>query len=187
MIVRFSEQVVNGFKIQSFTLSEGEIVVIQFPDGPYFYPASLGMIRLLEAFNSKTTNSGTPLTYVEHIKEKSVYRRFFPLTVGAYQKKYANKANPVYKTIYDIKWMTPKIKVCTLAGTPRRKLTLYTALSRTNNIIFDLVGVDPQGGQEIYAIVKAVVNAGGSAILLDTCDEFKNACTTFIKAEYIGS
>jgi len=186
MIVHFPAQVVSGFNIASFTLNKGEIVVIQFPNDPNFYPAELEMIRLLEAYHSKAGNVGTPLKYVEHIKEKSVYWRFFALTVGAYQKKYANKANPVYKVIYDIEWVTPKTKVRILTGTPRRKLSLYTALSNTNNIIFDLAGVDPTGGQEIFAFVKGVVKSGGSAILLDNYDEFKNDCTTFIKAEYVA-
>ena len=124
--------------------------------------------------------------YAEHFKENWFRYHFLPMTVGTYLNKYANKANPVYKRIYDIPWMTPKIKVQTLAGNPRRQLSIFKTLSWTSNLIFDLAGVDPQGGQDIYSFVKTIVEHGGSAVLFDWSDEFKHDCTTFIQAEYLG-
>jgi len=183
MLIDFHDQTVGGFLIPSFTLSEGDIVVIQLPNGPYFYPLSRALIEL---FTGKTSNKNvqvfTPLSYAEHVQERGLWYRLFPLTVGAWLDKTANQSSPFYKEIYKIAWMKPKIKVSTLAGTVRRKLSIYSTLSWTKNIVFDLPGVDPQGGQEIYRIVKAVVQSGGAAILLDAYNEFESECATFIKA-----
>lgn len=64
-----------------------------------------------------------------------------------------------------------------------KKLFLYATLYKTNNIVFDLTGLDPKGGIEIYKIVKSVVKNGGSAILIDYSVEMKNDCTTFIEMQ----
>ena len=77
-----------------------------------------------------------------------------------------------------------KIKVNTLIGSPRNLLSLYTTLSNTNNIIFDLVGLGPDGAQENYKIVKEVVKNGGSAILLDGYDDMKNDCTKYVELQW---
>ncbi|NII26928.1 hypothetical protein HB364_17695 [Pseudoflavitalea sp. X16] len=187
MLVQFHEQTVDDFLIPSFALKKGEIVIVQLPNGPFFHPLELALIDII---TGKTVNEKveiiSPLRYVEHVKESWFRYHFLPITVGTYLDKYANKANPVYKKIYDIKWMTPKTKVQALAGNPRRQLSLYTTLSWTSDIIFDLAGVDPQGGQDIYNFVKTVVQSGGSAILFDYSDEFKNDCTAFIQVQYLG-
>ncbi|MBS0027704.1 hypothetical protein ACTJJ0_03480 [Chitinophaga sp. 22321] len=187
MLTKFSEQTVDNFYFPSFILTKGDIIIIHLPCGPYFRPVELKMIDILtgKQYND-LIEINTPLKYVEHIAEKSFWHRFFPLTVGGYLDKYANKSNPVCNMIYNTKWITPKTKIQTLAGTPRRQLSLYATLSWTDKIIFDLAGVDPQGGQQIYNFVKTVVQSGGSAILFDYTDEFKDDCTRFIKAQYLG-
>jgi hypothetical protein len=186
MLIKFSGQIVDEFYIPSFILNKGDIVIIQLPNGMYFRPVELKMIDMLTGKqHNDLIEIKTPLKYVEHIAERSFWYRLFPMTVGGYLDKYANKSNSIYKTIYTIKWITSKTKINTLAGNPRRQLSLYTTLSWTNNIIFDLAGVDPQGGQQIYNFVKTIVQSGGSAILFDCSDEFKDNCTTFIKAKYL--
>jgi hypothetical protein len=62
---------------------------------------------------------------------------------------------------------------------------VYAALSWTNQIIFDLPGVDPIGAENIYNTVKTVVEAGGAAIFIDIYDDFKNDCKVFIRPQYI--
>jgi hypothetical protein len=186
-LLQFDEQVVNDFLIPSFTISQGEIVIIKLPNGPFFYPVTVALSNILtqQVFNDHVKFTSA-FKYVEHLKESRFRQRFFPISVGSYHKKYANPANPIYKKIYETSWITPKTKVKTLAGNPRKWLSLYTTLSWNNNIVFDLVAVDPQGGRDIYAFVKTMVNSGGAAILIDHFFEFKNDCTTFIEAEYIG-
>lgn len=187
MLLKFLEQTIDNFRIPSFTLTKGQIVIIQLPNGPFFYPPSSAMIDILtgKAINDKVEIS-SPFKYAEHFKENEIRRKFFPMTVAKYHDKYANKVNPIYKQIYEIPWITPKMKAQSLAGTPRRQLCVYTTLSWTNNIIFDLVGVDLKGGQDIYKFVSTMVNFGGAAILLDNNDEFKHDCTTFMQATSLG-
>ncbi|MFT3679939.1 MAG: hypothetical protein QM791_06680 [Ferruginibacter sp.] len=187
MLLQFHQQTVDNFLIPSFSLTKGEIVIINLPNGSFFRPIEL---TLIDIFTGKTSNDKIDIEasfkYAEHFRESWFRGHFFPMTVGTYLNRNANKTNPVYKKIYDMPWMTPKIKVQTLAGNPRRQLSIYTTLSWTSNLIFDLAGVDPQGGQDIYDFVKTIVQQGGSAILFDWSDEFKNDCTTFTQAEYLG-
>jgi hypothetical protein len=187
MMIKFSEQTVDKFLIPSFILNKDDIIIIQLPNGPYFRSVELKMINMLTTKqHTHLIEINTALRYVEHIAENSFWHRIFPVTVGGYLKKYANKFNPVCEKIYETKWIKPKTKIQTLAGNPRRQLSLYATLSWTDNIIFDFLGVDPQGAQQIYNFVKTIVKSGGSAILFDTNDAFKSDCTEFIEAKYTG-
>ena len=184
-MTKFAEQTIDKFHIPSFVLAQGDIVIIQLPIGPYFRPVELQMIDILtRKFQNENIENKKQLKYVEHILASSFWYRLFPMTIGAYLNKNANKSNPVYKSLYNTKWTNPKTKVDNLTGTQRRLLSLYATLSWTNNIIFDLMGVDPEGEQKIYKVVKDVVKSGGSAILFDNNDEFRNDCTRFIEAKY---
>lgn len=187
LLLKFNEQIISDFLIPSFRLKKGELAIIQFPSGPYFYPL---MTEMADIFKGKTANDKveilSPFKYPEHIKERGFRDRLFPLTVDGYLKKYANRESPFATKIYDDPSITPKTRIRTLLGGIRRKLAVYATLSWTSQIIFDLSGVDPQSGQEIYTTVKGVVDSGGAAIFIDLCDEFKNDCTVFVKAEYVG-
>jgi hypothetical protein len=109
ILTKFSEQTVDKFYIPSFILTKGDIIIIQLPGGPYFRPVELKMIHIVtgKQYNN-LIEINTPLKYVEHIAEKSFWYRLFPMTVGGYLDKYANKSNPVCNTIYNTKWITPK-------------------------------------------------------------------------------
>src|ERR1044072_2061766 len=102
MLVKFLEQTIDNFLIPSFTLTKGEIVIIQLPNGHLFYPLSSAMIDIFtgKAINDKVEIT-SPFKYAEHFKENAFRRRFSPMTIGKYHDKYANKANPIYKKIYD--------------------------------------------------------------------------------------
>ena len=149
------------------------------------------MMKMVDIFRGKTANDGveilSPFKYAEHIKERGFRSRLFPLTVGGYLVKHANKESSFFTKIYDDPYITAKTKIETIPGNPRRKLAVYATLCWTNQIVFDLAGVDPQGGQEIYTTVKEVVDAGGAAILIDLCDEFKNDCNVFVRPQYVGA
>ena len=188
MLVKFSGQTIDNFFIPSFNLTNGEIVIIKFPNDGFSRQVELKLIDILSGkVSNKNVELITPLKYAEHFWKTSLWYRLFPMTVAKYHDKYANKANPIFERIYDIEWMTPKIKIETLAGNARRKLSLYTTLSWTNNIIFDLAGVDPQGAEDIYEIVKKVAELGGAAILLNHFEEFKNDCSTYIIAKHVST
>ncbi|AWH85559.1 hypothetical protein HYN59_10750 [Flavobacterium album] len=108
------------------------------------------------------------------------------MTVGKWINKYADKSNPIYKKIYENNdWLTLKTNIDSLAGNRRRLLSVCCTLSKTNTFIFDLVGVDPVGGRQIYDLVNAEVKKGGAAILYNICDEFRDKCSAYIEAKLI--
>lgn len=127
------------------------------------------------------------MKFVEHINSNGLRYLLFPLTVRKYIKKHANSTNEIYKNIYWIERIKPTTRIDELSGTFRKFLSLYVTLSWTNAIIIDLAGVDPQGGQDTYEILKDLMKNGGSAILIDNYDEFKNDCTTFLETKYLGN
>jgi hypothetical protein len=186
LLLRVNKQILCGLEIPSFKLKKGEMAVIQLPHDPFYYPRKHEMVNML---TGKTPGEGveilSPFKYAEYIWERGLRYRFFPLTVGRYLEKNANSNSPFSKKIYETPWITPKTKINTLAGTPRRQLSVYAALSWTNQIIFDLPGVDPTGAENIYNTVKTVVEAGGAAIFIDINDDFKNDCKVFIRPQYI--
>ncbi len=178
MLLNFPEQIIDDFIIPAFTANEGEIIIIEILGGPKFRNLTLKL-------NSVFTTQNSSFKYVEHIQTNSLLRFIFPLTV----EKYLTNCGPniFYRNkIYEVNWMKPKIKVNTLAGSLKRLLSLYKTLTFTKNIIIDLVGVDPIGGVEIYQILKNNKNEKGTTILFDTCNEFENDCSKFIKVKYIG-
>lgn len=188
LLVKFNKQIISDFLVPSFKLKRGQIAIIQFPNGPYFYPL---MMEMVDIFTGKTSKDGveilSPFKYPEHLWKTKPRYRIFPLTVGGYLEKNANKESPFATKIYEYSFISPKTKIETLAGNPRRKLAVYATLSWRNQIIYDLAGVDPKGGEEIYNTVKTVVHNGGAAILIDSSEEFKNDCNIFIRPQYIGT
>lgn len=173
------------FYVPPFTLNEGEIIVINLFNGAHFHETKM---FLKDIFCGKTHHESTiihkKMTFAEHFRESKFRYIFYPMTVGEYLKKNANPASPYALKIYETEGINKKIKVNTLTGSPRRLLSLYTTLSNTNNIIFDLVGLGPDGAKENYKIVKEVVKKGGSAILLDGYDDMKNYCTKYIELQW---
>ncbi|HEY4789261.1 MAG TPA: hypothetical protein VIH57_24595 [Bacteroidales bacterium] len=176
----------NKFFIPPFDLNAGEIVVLYLFNGQHFYETEM---FLKDIFTGKTTNENVkvhkPMKFVEYFIEPEIRRMFFPVTVGEYLKKKANLNSNFATKIYETKWITKKTKVNTLAGNPRKMLSLYATLSETKDIIFDLVGQDPKGAEETYMTVKEIVKDGGSAILLDSFSDMKDDCTKYIELQWI--
>ncbi|KAB1230181.1 hypothetical protein [Chryseobacterium viscerum] len=173
------------FYVPPFTLNAGEIIIINLFNGAHFYETEM---FLKDIFCGKTHHESAiihkKMTFAEHFRESKFRDIFYPVTVGEYLKKNANPASPYASKIYETEWINKKIKANTLTGIPRRLLSLYTTLSNTNNIIFDLVGLGPDAAQETYKIVKEGVKKGGAAILLDGYDDMKNDCTKYIELQW---
>ncbi|MFC0516407.1 hypothetical protein ACFFGT_19525 [Mucilaginibacter angelicae] len=187
MLIRFPEQNFNNFIVPAFQINEGEIVVIELPGGALFRPLLSEIKNMLTgAVAGSPVEINSEFRFVEHFKESFFNSCFSPVTIGSYHQKYANRPNLVYEKIYSTPGLTKRAKVNTLTVDVKKKLELYTTLSWTNRLIFDLASVDPKGGTEIFGIVKHAIMPKGAAILIDHCDEFKNQCTTFIKVNYIG-
>jgi hypothetical protein len=176
----------TSFYIPPFDLNEGEIIVINLFNGRHFHETEM---FLKDLFISKTKNKNVRLfnlfAFVEHFFESPFRRLFYPVTVKEYLKKNADLRNSFATKIYEIKWISEKTKVNCLATMPGMLLRLYAALSKKKNIVFDLVGLDPQDAQEIYALVRQNVRNGGSAILLDHCKDRSMNCSKYIELQWI--
>ena len=174
------------FNIPPFDLNQGEIVVLYLFGGQHFYETEM---FLKDIFIGRTKDENVEIkekmSFVEHFKEPKLRRLFYPVTVEEYLKRNANLDSPFASKIYEIDWINKKTKVNTLAGNPRRLLSLYATLSKTKNIVLDLVGQDPKGAKETYEVVKEVVKKGGSAILLDCFNDMKNDCTKYVELQWI--
>jgi hypothetical protein len=188
MLISFPKQNFNNFIVPAFQINKGEIVVIELPGGALFQSL---LFKLKSILTGTVTDSPVEINsefrFVEHFKESFLSYHFSPVTIGKYHQKHANKGNPVFEKIYHTPSLTRRTKVNTLAGDVRKKLELYTTLSWTNHLIFDLTGADPKGGTDFFSAVKQLITPNGAAILIDLCDEFKDQCTTFVKVNYIGN
>lgn len=175
----------DTFYIPPFDLNAGEIIVVHLFNGQHFYETEM---FLKDIFSGRTKNENVVvhknLTFVEHFTESKFKRIFYPITVREFLKKHANLDSPYVSKIYEIDWINEKTKVNTLPWNHRKLLSLYTTLSKTENIIFDFIGQGPRDAEETYKIVKEVIKKGGSAILLDGFKDMKNNCTKFIELEW---
>lgn len=185
-MVQATGTTIDDFYIPPFTVEEGDIVVIQLPDGPYFYGLLVGLVGIL---TGKTKNDTVDLKdefrFVEHIKESRWTSIVYPLTVERYIRKYGNPNSDLTKKIYELEKIKPNTKINSLPGTPRKLLSMLATFSWTDKIIFDLAGVGPAGGQRTFDLVKSQVDKSGAAILIDSYDEFKNDCSKFVKFELV--
>jgi hypothetical protein len=176
----------SNFYIPSFDLKEGEIIVLYLYNGQHFHETEM---LLKDIFTGKTKNENVivhkKITFVEHFKEPAHRRLFYPVTVKEYLKKNAELSSPFATRIYENKWINEKTKINTLPGNSRRLLSLYTTLSWTKDIVFDLVGQDPIGAELTYKTVKEVVREGGSAILLDCFEDMKYDCNKYIELQWL--
>jgi hypothetical protein len=187
MIVECKGIKTDTYYIPPFELRDGELVVIYLYGGAHYHDLKT---KLADIFTGKIKNNNVtilrPMTFVEHFKESTFRRFFYPVTVGEYLSKNTNSKSSFATKIYDIDWISTKTKVKTLATNPRKLLCLYSTLSKTTDIVFDLVGQDPQGALETVNIVNETISKGGSAILIDWADDMKNYCTKFIAIEWLN-
>ncbi|NOS94564.1 MAG: hypothetical protein HOP30_21850 [Cyclobacteriaceae bacterium] len=186
-MIQSSGLTIDKFYIPPFTVDAGDIVVIELPDGQYF---SEVLLKLVDILTSKNTHPSitvkTEFTFVKHIVETGWARFFRPMTVGRYIKIQGNPADGALNNIYEICDFKSTMPLNRIPRNQKMMLSMLTTLSWTKNIIFDFRGVDPVGAQTIYSLVKEKIHNGGTAILLDNYDDFKNDCTKFIKYEMVG-
>lgn len=174
------------FYIPPFNVREGDFVLIRLDNhvvSSYVEEKLIAILTGKEKHENVTINK--PHTFVKHFRESRFKDRFFPATVGEYLSKNANPESKFATKIYEIEWMRKDIKVHTLAGNPRKLISLYSVLSKTNNIVFDLTAQDREGMEHAAKIVKDEIADGGSAILFDWSDHLKNVSTKCIRIEWL--
>jgi ABC-type multidrug transport system ATPase subunit len=187
MIIKCDGIIIGKFRIPPFELKQGELIGIFLYNGEHSFDLKM---ELVTYFTGKKNINGLKvfenLKFVEHFSESKIKRIFKPTSVEEYLKMNFNFNSEEIKKVYEIdKYIKPKTKIQSLAGTPRKLLSLYSTLSNTNKVVFDLAGIDPLGADKILDTVLESVNQGGAAILLDSFDDSEQRCTKFIRVELI--
>lgn len=175
----------DQYFIPPFEVREGDFVVIRLDN---HVVSTYVEGKLIAIFTGKEKHENVtiskPHTFVKHFRESRFKDKFFPATVGEYLSKNANPKSKFASKIYEIEWMRKDIKVHTLAGNPRKLISLYSLLSKTNNIIFDLAAQDWEGMEHAAKIVRDEIADNGSAILFDWTDHLKSVSTKYIKIDW---
>ncbi|MEN2486791.1 hypothetical protein AAYQ05_03220 [Flavobacterium sp. B11] len=173
--------------IPPFELREGELVVLYLYGGAHFQDIKT---ELVNAFTGKIKNENVivtkSLTYVDYFRESKFRRLFFPIKVGEYLKKRANLESEFIQKIYEIPWINKKTKINELHWNSKRLLSLYTTLSKTKYIVFELAGLGPDDAKENYDIVRNEIKNGGAAILVDWAEDMRDNCDKFITLEWLS-
>ncbi|MFH7014896.1 hypothetical protein [Flavobacterium sp. FlaQc-47] len=175
----------DTFYVPPFVLYEGEIVVLHLHNGVYYYDTEM---FLKDIFCGNTEHKNVvvnrKMTFIDYFRESNFRDVFFPSRVNRYIKKDADLTNPFLVKLFGDKYATRKTKMNRLGGTQRKLVSLYVTFLKTKDIIFDLAGLDPQGAELTFKMVKEVVKNGGSAILLDNFPDMKEHASKYIDLEW---
>jgi len=176
----------RNFYIPPFELFEGEIIVICIYGGEHFFDLEMHLKSIFEGkIQDENVVVNQKLSFVEYIRESEFRRIIHPITVKEYLKKHANLSNHYASKIFDIEWIKPQTKINQLPGNPKKHLSLYSTLSKSNNIMLDIIGQDPKGVIETFKIIEKETQNGGSAIIFDNFDDLKNYCFKYIKLQLL--
>jgi len=188
MIAKCDGVEIGNFRIPPFQLNKGDFICICLYGGRHFYDLEMELVKL---FTKQKTNTNLKMNqkmqFVEHFYESRLKSFFSPTTVGQYLKTNGKVDMEILSRIYEVlDYITPKTKVNTLAGNPRKWLSLFTTLSKSDKIVFDLAGQDVLGAEQTIDFVKEYTDKGGAAILLDNHEDSETKCTKFVRTEIIA-
>lgn len=171
MIAKSEGFEIGHFRVPSFELNEGELIRICLSREGCFFELEM---ELVEIFTGVVTHPKLlmyqQMEFVKHIRPNRFREVVFPLTVGHYLSKNGNATVEEFKNTFELDWISAKTEVDSLAGNPRKWLSLISTLSKTDKIVFDLVGQDPVGAEKTMKFVERYIEKGGAAILLDVFD-----------------
>jgi hypothetical protein len=175
----------KDYFIPPFELDSGEIVVLFLKNGDH-YSETVSFLRNIFCGIIKIQNLSvySEFTFVEDFGESKVRQFLYPTTVSEFLYKNANFENYYSKKIYQEAWIQETTRINTLAGTPRKLLSLYSVLSKKSNIILDISGLDPNGVDLIFREIKDSVSNGGAAIILDSFSNLKSKKTKFVELQW---
>ena len=170
------------FKIPPFTLNRGELVNLRLFSGGHFFDLTE---KLSQIFSGLVKHDCVELTgdleFAEHIYETRLKSMFFPITVEKYIRKHAQPTKMPLSILF-AEQLDYKNSISRLAGNPRKFLSIYCVLSKSDGVIFDLAGNDPLGAEKIFRFVKDYVDhKNGYAILLNNFDDFQEESTKNIQ------
>lgn len=184
MVIESRGIMIDQYFIPPFEVRRAELIVICLFSGAHFNDVERQVIDILTGkVQHEQVTLYQPLTYVPHFREPRYRKLFYPVTVGEYLKKYARGQSVFAGEIYRQTFIKKNTKIKTLENKYQRLLSLYTTLSHTDAIIFDLIGLSTEGAQEIYSVVKTHIKQGGTAILLDNFTDMQHDCVTYVELE----
>jgi hypothetical protein len=184
MIVHSTGFEIGKFFIPPFELREGELIGICLYGGSHFFDLKKELVAL---FMQKKTHPNLiveqPFQFVERVRENAFRRMFWPTTVKDYLKAKGKKGSPLLDKMYEIDNIQPHTRISTIYGSPQKWLSLYSTLSNSNLVVFDLLGQDPVGVLKTYEIIKECIQPNGAAILLDNFDdpEAESQCSQYLR------
>lgn len=186
MIAKSEGFEIGNFRIPPFELNEGELISICLFGGGHFFDLKMELVKLFAGINinSKLTMN-QKMEFIEHIKTNGLRNSVFPLTVGKYLGKNGQATTEGLKKAFGLDYISSKTKIKNLAGNPRKWLSLISTLSKTDKIVFDLVGQDPLGAEKTVEFIKRHTDKGGAAILLDNFEDCNLKFTQNLKVEKV--
>lgn len=186
MIAKSEGFEIENFRIPPFELNEGELIRLCLYGGGHFFDLEMELVNLFSGkYEHSKLTMNQNMEFVEHIKTKGLRDSIFPLTVGKYLSKNGQATTEELKKAFRLDYISSKTKVKTLAGNPRKWLSLISKLSRPDKIIFDVVGQDPLGAEKTVEFIKEYIDKGGAAILLDNYEDLESKCVKNLKVEII--
>jgi len=182
MIAKCEGLKIGKYSIPAFELNEGELIGIYLYNGSHLYDLEMELVKYFTGIiKSSQLELYQKMIFVEHFKESRIKDMFLPMSVGKYLKIYGKEGSKELERIYEIDYINHKTKVHSLAGNPRKWLSLFATFSKSKHIVFDMVGQDPIGSQKTLKYVRDFVTQGGSAILLDNFEDSESKCDRFYR------
>lgn len=175
----------DTFYVPPFVLYEGEIVVVYLSEEGHYHDTEM-FLKDIFCGNIKHENVTTNkrMMFVDYFRESNFRDVFFPSRVNRYIKNDADLTNPFLVKLFEDKYITRETKMNRLGGTQRKLISLFVTFLKTKDIIFDLAGLDPQGAELTFKMVKELVKNGGSAILLDNFPDMKEHASKYIDLDW---
>lgn len=100
-------------------------------------------------------------------------RFFFPKTVGKFIQKHGDLDSDELLRMPEVDTrLRLDTRVNTLAGTPRKLITLFCAMSLNQNFFFDTIGADRQGVLQILEAVQEYVKRENKGAIFLTSTDF---------------
>ena len=184
MIVKCDGLKIGKFLIPAFELNKGEIIELYLYSGAHFYDLEMELVKIFTGQKAhENVKLNESLKFVEHFKESRIHSLLFPTTVRKYLNQKGRRNAEELERIYDVDYIKPNTRIITLAGDPRKWLSLWATLSHSDKIIFDLAGLDPLGAEKTLNYIREYTGKGGAALLLAHFDKFETECSKYYRIE----
>ncbi|WP_031428866.1 hypothetical protein [Flavimarina sp. Hel_I_48] len=183
MVVKCNGINIQNFKISPFELIEGEILGICIDGGNHFQNLERELINIL---TQQKINPAVQIKkgflFADRFEEGKFKSIFAPTTVKQYLKR--NGGNISNKSFFNDSDITNSQRLIkNLPIYSRKLLEISAVFNKTNYIIFDLLGQNPNNASQILKHVKNKIKAGGAAILIDNSEYSPIECTNYVRAE----